>query len=224
MIIMTEEHLVESPYIEWVGHGYTAADGMEIRPAEYNWHLIFTQQDGVQRTLVVGALEMARPINYLAGGESFWIRFKVGTFLSSLLPSALINRELDLPIISREQFWLKDRIWEIPTCENVDTFVEQLVKAGALQYDPFVEVALSGKPLRVPSRTIRYHFQHSTGLRQNFIHQIRRVQRAVEFLHQGDAPLDIAYRLGYADQPHLTRSLKRFLGYTPSDIMRATSQ
>lgn len=66
-----QQRLVESPYIEWVGHGYTVADGLEMRPAEYNWHLNFTRQAGVLRTLVVGALEVARPLSYIAGGESF---------------------------------------------------------------------------------------------------------------------------------------------------------
>jgi AraC-like DNA-binding protein len=30
--------------------------------------------------------------------------------------------------------------------------------------------------------------------------------------------LDVARQAGYADQPHLTRSLKRFVGQTPSQI------
>jgi len=42
MIVIAEQRLSESPYLEWVAHGYTAADGHAMRPAEYNWHLIFT--------------------------------------------------------------------------------------------------------------------------------------------------------------------------------------
>jgi AraC-like DNA-binding protein len=29
---------------------------------------------------------------------------------------------------------------------------------------------------------------------------------------------DVVYQAGYADQPHLTRSLKRFIGYTPAQL------
>jgi hypothetical protein len=43
MIVIAEERLVDSGFIDWIGHGYTAADGLEMRPAEYNWHLIFTR-------------------------------------------------------------------------------------------------------------------------------------------------------------------------------------
>ncbi|CAA9364733.1 MAG: hypothetical protein AVDCRST_MAG93-7882, partial [uncultured Chloroflexia bacterium] len=94
MIVISEERLVESPYIEWVAHGFTAADGCEMRPAEYNWHLIFTRHEGVRRILVVGALEEARPLSYVAGAETLWIRFKVGTFLPHLPAPATVNQEL----------------------------------------------------------------------------------------------------------------------------------
>ena len=53
MIVISEQRLSESPYIEWVAHGYTVADGIAMRPAGYNWHLIFTRQAGILRTLVV---------------------------------------------------------------------------------------------------------------------------------------------------------------------------
>lgn len=34
-----------------------------------------------------------------------------------------------------------------------------------------------------------------------------------------DTFADVAYQAGYADQPHLTRSLKRFVGQTPGQIL-----
>jgi hypothetical protein len=132
MIVVAQQRLVESPYIEWVGHGYTLADGLEMRPAEYNWHLIFTRQAGVLRTLVVGALEVARPLSYSADAESLWLRFRVGTFMPNILPTTILNREIELPEGSGDNFWLKDRVWEIPTFENADTFVEHLVRAAGL--------------------------------------------------------------------------------------------
>ncbi len=224
MIVMTEERLVESPYIEWVAHGYTVADGLEMRPAEYNWHLIFTRHEGVQRTLVVGALEAARSLSYVAGAESLWIRFKVGTYLPRVPAPAVVNREVTLPEGSGDNFWLVDRVWEIPNFQNVDIFIEQLVRAGALFYDPLVEAALRDEISGVPARTVRHHFQHSTGLRQNHIRQIKRAEQAVELLRQGNSIADTAYRLGYADQAHLTRSLKRLLGYTPRELRLMASQ
>jgi AraC-like DNA-binding protein len=224
MIVISEERLVESPYIEWVARGHTAADGFEMRPAGYNWHLIFTQHEGILRTLVVGALEEARPLSYVAGAESLWIRFKVGTYLPHLPASVTLNQEISLPDASGSNFWLNSKAWDIPNFENVETFVEHLVRAGALTSDPFIDAALRDELADTSERTIRYRFQHIIGLRQNHIRQIQRAQRAVELLHRGHAIIDTAYELGYADQPHLTRSLKRLLGYTPRELMASALQ
>ncbi len=219
MIVIPEERLVDSPYIEWVARGYTAADGFEMRPAGYSWHLIFTRHEGVLRSLVVGALEQARPLSYVAGAESLWLCFRVGTFMPHLPASATLNREITLPEGSGNNFWLQDKVWETPNFENAETFVEHLVRAGALTYDPFIEAALRDELADTSARTIRYRFQHSTGLRQNYIRQIKRAERARELLHQGNSIMHTAHELGYADQSHLTRSLKRLLGCTPSDLL-----
>jgi AraC-like DNA-binding protein len=35
--------------------------------------------------------------------------------------------------------------------------------------------------------------------------------------------LDVALRLGFADQPHLTRELRALLGRTPSEIFKTVT-
>lgn len=221
MIVVPEERRIESSFAEWVGHGYTAADGVSMRPAEYTWHLIFTRQAGVRRVLVVGALEAARCLSYSGGAESLWLRFRVGTFMPHLPAALLLNRELCLPECSGNKFWLDGDVWEIPTFENVETFVGRLVRAGALASDPLIEAALRGELADTSARTLRYRFQHRTGLRQNTIRQIKRAERAQKLLREGHSILRTAYDLGYADQAHLTRSLKRMLGYTPRALLPA---
>jgi AraC-like DNA-binding protein len=224
MIVIPDQRLGESPYLEWVAHGYTVAGGAEMRPAEYNWHLIFTQQAGAQRILVVGALEAAQLLRYDEGAESLWLSFKVGTFMPHLPASTLLNQVINLPKGSGNNFWLHGELWEIPNFENVDIFVERLVGAGSLACDPLVEAALRDEVADTSERTVRYRFRHSTGLRQNSIRQIQRANRAVELLQQGNSIVTTAHELGYADQPHLTRSLKRLLGYTPRELVAPASQ
>jgi AraC-like DNA-binding protein len=58
----------------------------------------------------------------------------------------------------------------------------------------------------------------ATGLTRGAIRQIRRADEAVALLGRGVAPHEVARRAGYADQPHLTRSLKRFVGATPAQL------
>ena len=58
----------------------------------------------------------------------------------------------------------------------------------------------------------------ATGLTQGAIRQIRRADRALELLARGVSALDTASEAGYADQAHLVRSLRRFVGQTPSQL------
>jgi AraC-like DNA-binding protein len=72
---------------------------------------------------------------------------------------------------------------------------------------------------RLSTRSVERHVSRATGLTRGTIRQIRRAEGAVELLSRGVSALDTARRAGYADQAHLTRSLKRFVGQTPSQIV-----
>ena len=69
-------------------------------------------------------------------------------------------------------------------------------------------------------RTIRRRFVLATGLPYKTIEQIERAKQATALLGQGVSLIDAAYQTGYADQPHLSRALKHFIGYTPALIAR----
>jgi AraC-like DNA-binding protein len=47
---------------------------------------------------------------------------------------------------------------------------------------------------------------------------MRRVEAALTMLTRGTSAAEVAHRVGYADQPHLVRSLKRLVGQTPTQI------
>jgi methylphosphotriester-DNA--protein-cysteine methyltransferase len=55
-------------------------------------------------------------------------------------------------------------------------------------------------------------------LTHSALQQIERARQAAALLEQGLSILDVVCEAGYFDQPHLTRSLKRFIGQTPAQI------
>jgi AraC-like DNA-binding protein len=82
-----------------------------------------------------------------------------------------------------------------------------------------VSAVLSDDDLgKLSARSVERRVARATGLTRGTIRQIRRAERALDLLGQGLPPLEVARRAGYVDQPHLTRSLKRFVGQTPSQI------
>ncbi len=217
MSLTAKERLSDSPYVEKIIHGYTTSTGSSIRPSEIHWHMVFVKEHGNLHPLVVGPLTSAGVANWGAGGEILWIKFKLGTFMPNLAIKNFMDKEIAMPeAASQQSFWLNSSTWDVPSFENADTFVDQLVRDGALTYDPLVDAALQNQLPDMASRTVRHRFLRATGLTQSHIQQFERAQQAAALLKQGVPILDTVFEAGYFDQPHLTRSLKRFLGITPA--------
>ncbi|HEX3051393.1 MAG TPA: helix-turn-helix domain-containing protein [Aggregatilineaceae bacterium] len=218
MSFIYEARLSDSPYIETVTRGHTASSGSTIRPAENNWHMVLVKFNGKTQLLVVGALTSAGPLSYIEGVELLWIKFKLGTFMPHLPVRNYLNRETPLPGASRQSFWLKDSTWQFPTYDNTETFINRLVHDDILVRDPLVDAVLQGHDHDVSPRTVRHHFLRATGLPHNQIRQLERAQHAAALLQQGVSILDTVFETGYFDQPHLTRALKQWIGYTPAQL------
>lgn len=220
MSLIYEERLSDSPYVELVTRGWTLAEGSTIRPAESHWHMVFVKINGSMRPLIVGALPTSGLASWGEGAEILWIKFKLGTLMPHLPMRDFLAKETLLPGASNNSFWLKSSTWQVPNYGNVETFINRLVRNDVLVRDPVVNAALQDHPLDMSPRTVRHHFLRATGLTQNHIRQHQRAQQAAALLQQGVPILDAVYESGYFDQPHLTRSLKQFIGHTPAQIVR----
>jgi methylphosphotriester-DNA--protein-cysteine methyltransferase len=120
-----------------------------------------------------------------------------------------------LPMPTPESFLLADREWPMPTYETADDFVAELERLELLSDDPVVNAVLRGDAPDTSIRSVQRRVSHVTGLTANRIRQIVRAREAAERLRRGEPILDVAHDMGYADQAHLTRDLKRLTGYTP---------
>lgn len=220
MSMISEERLSDSPYIEMVMRGWTVSPGSSIRPAETCWHMVFVRLSGNLLPLVVGPLTTAGTASWGEGAEILWIKFKVGTWMPRFPTRNLLDKETRLPEAGSKTFWLNGSAWQIPGYENVETFVDWLVRDDMLVHDPVVNAALQDQLPAISPRTVRHRFLQTTGLTQSRIRQVGRAQQAAARLRQGYSILDTVYELGYFDQPHLTRSLKQFVGHTPAQIIQ----
>jgi hypothetical protein len=170
--------------------------------------------------LVVGPLTSSGVVPYTEGAEILWIKFKLGTFMPHLPTKKFLNVETPLPDATKKSFWLYGSTWHYPDYENVETFAAQLARQEILVRDPLVDAILQGQPHDLADRTVRYRFLRATGITQNSIYQYQRAQKAAALLQQGVSILDTVYEAGYFDQPHLTRSLKQWIGHTPAEILK----
>jgi hypothetical protein len=218
MIILHEERASDSPYVETIIHGRTASDGSPIRPATCHWHMVLVRQRGDARLLIVGPWTTAGIASYTAGAEILWIKFALGTFMPRLPATHSLDTETTLPGATSRSFWLDGSAWHFPDFGNAETFVDRLVRGDVLVRDSLVEAVLRDEPHELSPRTVRHRFLRATGLTQGHIRQVERAQRATALLERGVSILDTVHEAGYFDQPHLTRSLRRWVGHTPAQI------
>jgi AraC-like DNA-binding protein len=214
---------VESPLVEQVWQTRSEPEESFISAAVSNWEIVVTRQGSTAQLTVLGPETSATAATIPEDATFFGIQFRLGTFMPRLPPGQLVDRALTLPAAGNTSFWLDGSRLEIPTPDHVDAFVAKLVRAGTLAHDPLVPAVMAGRAARLSARSIQRRVSRATGLTPGAIRQIKRAQAAVELLCDGVAPPDAAYRAGYSDQPHLTRSLKRFVGQTPAEIATSAS-
>ncbi|MEZ4728778.1 MAG: helix-turn-helix domain-containing protein [Caldilineaceae bacterium] len=215
-----EERAAESPLVERIWYTQSAAAGSFISTAATQWELVVMVQQGEMTVTLHGPETKATPAPCPADAEFWAVRFHVGTFMAALPNSVLVDAPINLPMAAGRSFWLQGATWEVPTFDNADVFVERLVREALLVQEPVVAAVLQQRPLDLSLRTIQRRFVYATGLTYGALDQIQRAEQAVALLEQGVSILDTVDQLGYADQPHLTRSLKRFMGQTPAQLLR----
>jgi helix-turn-helix protein len=216
--IVYETRPSDSPYVQSVTRGRTVSAASSIRPAESHWHMVFVWQHGEARPLLVGPWSGAGAVSWTEDAELLWIRFELGTFMPRLPVKRFLDTETMLPGAGGRSFWLDGSAWRFPDYENTEAFIGRLVRGGALVRDPAGGAALRGRPQELSARTMRHRFLQTTGLTQGRIRQVERAQRAAALLRGGASIPDAIYEAGYFDQSHMTRSLKRWVGRTPSRI------
>jgi Helix-turn-helix domain len=189
-----------------------------ISVAASHWEMVVTRQRGAVWLTVRGPETRATLVPIPEGAEFFGIQFSLGTFMPGLPPGQLVDRSLTLPTTTSSSFWLHGSAWELPGPDNADVFVDRLVRAGLLTHDPIASAAMHGDLKGPSARSVERRVSRATGLTRGLIRQMQRAETAVELLARGVPAVDTARQAGYADQPHLIRSLKRFVGQPPSQI------
>ena len=199
-------------------------DDVFMSVAVPQWEIVVTRQALGTSVTLRGPESRATAAPIPPDAEFFGLSFSLGTFMPALDPRRLVDRSLTLPMTSVSTFWLHGSAWELPGPANADVFVDRLVRDGVLVHDPVVPAALGERPeaerevQALSTRSVERRVARATGLTRGTIRQIRRAESAVELLSQGLPAPEVAGRAGYTDQPHLTRSLRRFVGQTPSEI------
>jgi len=223
--IIFDDRPSDSPFVERIWRSHSERTGKFHSIAACHWEMVVTRHEGKTSLTVRGPETKATTADCPAHGEWFAIRFKLGTFMPLLRPGHLRDRnDVTLPNATSRSFWLNGSAWEYPNFENAETFVKRLVHDGLIAKDCLVSAVLLGQPQELTTRTEQRRFLQVTGMTRGAIYQIERARYATNLLKHGVSNLDAVYEAGYYDQAHFTRALKRWIGQTPAQIIRAEQQ
>ncbi|MEP7285584.1 MAG: helix-turn-helix domain-containing protein [Chloroflexota bacterium] len=221
MTVISDTRPSDAPFVEGIWRSQSEYAAPFISRASSHWEMVVKKYNGETSLTLRGPETKATRADHPADAEFFGIVFKLGTFIPHLPTIHRLDRnDITLPESTSKSFWLQGASWQIPDYDNADTFVYRLIRQGLLVHDPIVEAVLQGQPQALSIRSVRRRFLQATGLTHGPIFQIARAQQAVALLAQGVSILDTVDQAGYFDQPHLTRSLKHFMGETPAQIAR----
>lgn len=214
-----EERGSDSPLVEkiWRVESYQPAPFMSVAAA--NWEIVFARVKGETTIAVRGPETTASMAETPDDAEFFGIIFKLGSFMPQLPARHLVDGMISLPFAAGNSFWLHGSAWRMPTYENADSFIELLTRREIVMREPVVEDALNGRIPDLSLRSVQRRFINATGLTHGTVAQIQRARLAATLLEEGVSILDTVELAGYADQPHLTRSMRRFFGKTPTQVV-----
>lgn len=182
----------------------------------------FARIGGITTVHLRGPVTDAAPLSCPADSEFFGADFRLGTYLPMFARTDLANhRDVLLPTLPNGRIVLDGREWEMPTPYNVDVFVDRLASAGLLRVDPLIEeLRHTGAVRGMPERTAQSRFVRAVGVSRRTLQVIERAREAARRLHSGVSIADVIDAVGYHDQPHLTRTLRRLIGHTPAELVR----
>jgi Helix-turn-helix domain len=180
--------------------------------------LVFWECEGRPYAGVTGPETAAGTAPVPEGASFVGIEFAIGTSVRGLPSASLTDGGVELPDTTRRSFQLAGSRWETPGPDDAEALVGQLVRVGAVVRDPIVGEVLRGGCPELSERTLERRFRAATGLTRGAVRQIERAREAAHLLAAGKAAADVVASLGYFDQSHLARALRRYVGRTATQL------
>jgi AraC-like DNA-binding protein len=218
---MTQKHTHRTsshPWIDVVWQTVCLSDGVYRATPDGSWDLILScSPDGVPTVFLTGQATEPVDVPYSEGEHSVVISFAAHVFLAA---ETEVRTGATIRFLEVQDGWfLLDGVrLPLPTFLGAEDLVDKMVAAGLLKSDDVVAKAFSERPKAASKRSVQQHFRKTTGITQKDFQLIRRAQEAVRLLKAGQSAADVAAKLGYSDQSHMIKSIKKIMGHLPSNL------
>jgi len=216
---MYEEHHPDSSIVECVWQGQATKDERYLVPAVEYWDLWFAREPtGELLAGLSGPTLGHRWLSSKIGEHSWGVQLKAHVVLPGVSKQLLLGGEQQL-VVEAGHVTIARNAVPFPEFEDLGAFTDRLLELDVLRCDDEVRRMLSGDEAGYSERHRQRRVRAATGLTRKQIDQLSRAREAFGLLLQGIPPIECAARCGFADQAHLTRSLRAFYGETPARVL-----
>lgn len=216
---MYEERHPESPVVECMWQACATKDERYLVEAVEYWDLWFArEQDGSLLAGLSGPSLGHRWIRSTIGEHSWGVQLKAHVVLPGVSKQLLLGGEQQL-VVEERRVVIAQHAVPFPEFGDLEAFTDRLLEFDVLRGDDEVRRMLSGDDAGYSERHRQRRVRAATGLTRKQIAQLARAREAYALLLQGVPPVECAARCGFADQAHLTRSLRVFHGRTPAQVL-----
>jgi AraC-like DNA-binding protein len=189
-----------------------------IVPADPCISIILVQSDASAEVIIRGPETAPRSEILLPGYTWIGIRLLPGVRIKNVPTQQLTDSFRILPADANGQFQFEGTLLQFPSFSNAEELIKQMRDLGYISGKALND---QGSPRQViSSKSYSRFVKRNTGLPPYKLHQLQRISDALGLLRQGMSAASVASELGFADQAHLTRAAKQFLGYTPKELLR----
>ena len=182
--------------------------------------IVFARSDAGLTVHLRGPETAGTSMTCREGWEFFGVDLRLGAYLPLYPPSGLTDlNDALLPTLPGDRILLDNRDWEMPTEQNVDVFLNRLVRAGLLIFDPLVDEIRHGeRPRGMSERIAQIRFRRAVGISHRKLVSIQQAHQAAQLLTAGMLIADVVTTSGYYDQPQLARAMRWATGHTPGEL------
>lgn len=211
-----QERSSDSRFVASVWRGSTTALTARTVIADPCISIVFVSDNKGNRVVLEGPKTKPKHVLLQAGFTCTAIRLQPGVFLKGFTTLQLIGKPLTFPAGNDWRISFDGVPMQFAGYDHAEQFVEQLRSTGYLRYHELPEHA--GIVGEFSRRTYSRLVQRITGLPPYKLYQLQRMHQVLRLLKDGMSAVDVASELAFADQSHLVRASKRFLGRTPSQL------
>ena len=214
-VARSKHHAINSTWRAEVEVSETYTD-----PANEYWGIAFTERpNGATSAELIGPTLAPRTLEGIAGERHWGVEFRPHVSLRGVTKASLLGDIVELPVGADGLVEFGGARHRVPAFEHLETFVDQLLVDGAITSDDDIRRSLRGDRIGFSPRSWQRRFRSTTGLTRKQIEQLARARHAFYLLQEGTSIAEAALIAGYADQSHLTRSLKLIRSETPAQVI-----